>query len=119
MTARIVRKIGMNLRALRPFWIGIWHCLVCVAMELLGTLCLHVGVSTRRVPDAAEVRTLLDDGHLVAVPGKRLCCRQSRYAGADHANLFWAHHVILLCLARTALSDRALSKSCGLPVRKN
>ena len=61
--------------------------LVGVAVELLRALGLHVRIGSRRLPDAAEIGTALDDGDAVAVAGKRLCRGKPGDAGADHADM--------------------------------
>ena len=107
MVVRIVGKIGVDLRPFRPFRVGVRHGLVGVAIEVLWTLRLHIRIGTRRIPDAAETAGLLHDGDLVSMPRECLCCCEPGHAGADHANLLWADHVIFLSMLQAAVIDRA------------
>ena len=110
MAARIVGEIGVDLRTLGPFRIGIRHRLVGVAIEVLGALRLHVRIGTRGIPDSADISALLDDGDLVPVRGKRFRRCQARHSGADHANLLWAYHVIFplvrCCRQQASIAQR-------------
>ena len=86
----VLGQIGVDLRTLRPFRIGIRHRLVGVTIEILRALRLHLGIGPRRLPDAAEIAAALDNRDLMSARGEGLCGRESGYAGANDTNLFFA-----------------------------
>jgi len=93
MAAGIIGKISMDLRPLRPLGIRGRHGLVGVAVEVLRALGLNIGIGAGRIPDAAEIGSLLHDRDRVPLCGKRLACGEPGNAGADHANLLLADHL--------------------------
>ena len=85
-------QIGVDLRPLRPFRIGIRHRLVGVTIEILRALRLHLGIGSRRLPDAAEIAAALDNRDLMSARGEGFCGREAGNTGADDANLFLPDH---------------------------
>ena len=83
----VLGQIGVDLRTLRPFRIGIRHRLVGVTIEILRALRLHLGIGPRRLPDATEIAAALDDRDLMPARGEGFCGRESGYAGANDADL--------------------------------
>jgi hypothetical protein len=88
----VLGEIGVDLRTLRPFRIGIRHRLVGVPIEIFRTLRLHLGIGARRLPDAAEIAAAFHDRDLMSARGEGFCSGQTGYAGADDTNLFLPDH---------------------------
>ena len=88
----VFSQIGVDLRPLRPFRIGIRHRLVGVTIEILRALRLHLGIGPRRLPDPAEIAAALDNRDLMSARGEGFCGREPRYTGADDTNLFLPDH---------------------------
>jgi hypothetical protein len=69
----VVSQIGMNLRSLGPFRIGVRHGLVGVPIEILRALGLDFRIGSRRLPDAAKIAAAFEDCHLVSASAECFC----------------------------------------------
>ena len=88
----VVVQIGMNLRTLGPFRIGVRHRLVGVAIEILWALGLNVGIGARRLPDPAEIARAFEDRHLVSARAECLGRDQAGDTGTDNTNILLLDH---------------------------
>ena len=103
----VVGQIGMNLRSLGPFRIGVRHRLVGIAIEILRALGLNVGIGTRRLPDAAEIAAA-SRGSSPCVRARRMSCRgKPGDAGTDNTHVLLLDHGPALLVRRSAVCEVA------------